>query len=475
MMNFNCDSKESLPTDAAPSSNVKNRNTKINTKINTNPVTISQSEDSNSSLNSNDFYLPLNQQGFNNTNNSNVNNDHHTRQSVRNVPHNAGLTTPVGTQAPNTPHNHTLNTQIDTTTPVQQIRNIDSPLNSIAKTNPPNQTRTSNNATGTPAHQLTRRNDSAATRGAEGSPAATLPPRLKQHVETAGTRTYNTRMTTIDANDVSELKINLRRKITVPQYFIDYIKHSNISAGSPSVTSKNGTAVDKQLLFEHLKRFREALLEHPDFKEKVLDYYCSFEPEIDHNSSGVNKQYLYTFCIPETEIYLHDVPETQRIFDLHLEFLYEYFESNPDFRIHPPDPQTYSQLLLIKLDYDHETMLYQDSLYERILEPYGSLIYQELPKFRSFAEGDPMFSAYYLIDFNSDTVPQKTVFPFTKRRRSSELEQKMEQGKVTVTIQSNLKFCFYCKKRDHYIESCTAVGFRKDKTKLQALPPEYQF
>ncbi|OWB51535.1 hypothetical protein B5S27_g3099 [[Candida] boidinii] len=470
MMNFNCDSKESLPTDAAPSSNVKNRNTKINT----NPATISQSEDSNSSLSSNDFYPPLNQQGFNNTNNSNINNDHHTLESFRTVPHNAGLTTSAMDQSANTPHNHTLNSSINTT-PVQQNMNFDLLLNSNGKTNPPNQTRTSNIDTGTPAFQTTR-DDCASIRDAEGSPAATLPPRLKQqHVETAGTLPYKTRMTTIDANDVSELRINLRRKITVPQYFIDYIKHSNISREFPSVTSHNGTVFDEERFFEHMRKFREALLEHSDFKEKVFEYCCYLEPETGYNSSGVIHHYLDSYCTPKEEIIVNDLPEARRIFDLHLDFLYKYFESNPDFRIHPPDPQTYSQLILIKLDYDHETMLYQDSLYERILEQYGSLIYQELPKFRSFAEGDPMFSAYYLIDFNSDTVPQKTVFPFTKRRRSSELEQKMEQGKVTVTIQSNLKFCFYCKKRDHYIESCTAVGFRKDKTKLQALPPEYQF
>ncbi|OUM56090.1 hypothetical protein BVG19_g5789 [[Candida] boidinii] len=252
---FEFDSQESLPGDVSSSTEKNNKNTKKNTTLST----ISESEDSNSQLDSNEFYSLPNQQGFNNSNNSNVINTHQSEQLVHTILHNAGLTTSTRTQPPTV---HQLNSPINTTAPVQQNRNLDLPPNSnewaqnrATTANSPNWANTSNfsqnsnsvtsphNATGAPVHH-TRRDDSASIRGADRSPVLTNaqlqdaqrlntptsqshPARPMSYAETAATAIHNTRMTT--TNVISGGKSNSRRQFIAPQYFLDYINNSTIS------------------------------------------------------------------------------------------------------------------------------------------------------------------------------------------------------------------------------------------------------
>ncbi|GME93284.1 unnamed protein product [[Candida] boidinii] len=257
------------------------------------------------------------------------------------------------------------------------------------------------------------------------------------YAETAATAIHNTRMTT--TNVISGGKSNSRRQFIAPQYFLDYINNSTISGAYPSVTSHNGAAIDKQRFLKDIAKFKEALSEHPEFKDKVLDYYCSFDSKTGQHSSGVIQHYLHSTCIPKPEIIFNDPQEAHRIFKLHLEFLHEYFKSNPDFYIQLPNIKANSQLVIIKLDYDHEIMDLQELLYERVLKPYGSLVYQQLPPPQPIIEQTRKFSAYHLLDFTSDTIPPTTMDPFANFQPITDVTL----GKVTVTIQSNLKFCSY--------------------------------
>ncbi|OWB54150.1 hypothetical protein B5S27_g5811 [[Candida] boidinii] len=92
----------------------------------------------------------------------------------------------------------------------------------------------------------------------------------------------------------------------------------------------------------------------------------------------------------------------------------------------------------------------QELLYERVLKPYGSLVYQQLPPPQPIIEQTRKFSAYYLLDFTSDTIPPTTMDPFANFQPITDVTL----GKVTVTIQSNLKFCSYCKTNGHSIKAC---------------------